>query len=189
MRYLLAAFPAVLLLAAACGGDSGDKKAADASSAAGPTVTEAQARQTATAKSLEQPSVADQPLPTPTKVADDGIVLQVIGANAYTPTLAEFKTLPTAEIRVDGQAYSGVTLATLAEKSKAATGVVAGVSKDRPVIIIATNDALPDQRALQDVNRELRLQIRVVDHGSGRCRAPGASGRCRHARRGRRPGR
>lgn len=132
VRYLLAAFPAVLLLAAACGGDSGDKKAADASSAAGPTVTEAQARQTATAKSLEQPSVADQPLPTPTKVADDGIVLQVIGANAYTPTLAEFKTLPTAEIRVDGQAYSGVTLATLAEKSKAATGVAATLDGVRP---------------------------------------------------------
>ena len=125
MRYLLAALPAVLIFAAACGGNSDDvSKTIDSRATAGPTLTEAQARQTETAKSQQQPSAEDQPLPTPAKLAENGIAIQVAGAGPlYAPTLAEFKALPTSEIKVDGKSYSGVTIATLAEKSKAATGV------------------------------------------------------------------
>ena len=133
VRYLIAAFPAALLLLAACGGSSDEKDTADSGATAGPTLTEAQARQTATAKGLEQPTVADQPLPTPTKVPDDAVVNQAAGVGApYAPTLAEFKTLPTTEIKADGKSYTGVTLATLAEKSKAATGVSATIEGVRP---------------------------------------------------------
>lgn len=128
MRYLLAAFPAVLLLSAACGGGSGGKSPAAATGTAGPTLTPKQAQQTTTAKALEQPTAIDVPLATPTKLPDDGIVIQVAGAGApFAPKLSEYKTLPTIEIKVDGQAYSGVSLATLAEKSKAAAGVAATI--------------------------------------------------------------
>lgn len=124
MRYLLAALPAVLIFAAACGGESDVSKTIDSALTPGPTLTEAQARQTATANSQQQPSAADQPLPTPAKLADNGIAIQVAGAGPlYAPTLAEFKTLPPSEIKVDGKSYTGVSIATLAEKSKAAAGV------------------------------------------------------------------
>lgn len=133
MRYLLAAFPAVLLLAAACGGDSDDKNTADSGATASATLTDTQARQTATTKGLEQPTTADQPLPTPTKLPDDGIAIQAVGTGAvYAPKLAEFKALPTIEIKVDGQSYTGVSLATLAEKSKAAAGVSVTIDGVRP---------------------------------------------------------
>lgn len=134
MRYLLAAFPVVLIFAAACGGDSDDvSKTIDSGATAGPTLTEAQARQTATAKSQEQPSAPDQALPTPTKLAADGIAIQVVGTGpVFAPTLAEFKLLPTSEIKVDGKSYTGVTVATLAEKSKAATGVPVTIDGVRP---------------------------------------------------------
>ena len=133
MRYLFAAFSAVILLSAACGGGTDADKPAEAGATAGPTLSERETRQTATAKGLEQPTVVDQPLPTPSKLAEDGIVVQAVGSGAaYAPTLAEFKKLPTAEIKVDGQTYSGVSVATLAEKSKAATGVAATIEGVRP---------------------------------------------------------
>ncbi len=126
VRYLFAALPAVLILAAACGGDSDDKKP-DGGATVGPTLTAAQARQTAD-QAQQQPSAADQPLPTPTPLPEDGIAIQAVGAGApYSPTLSQFKSLPTTEIKAEGQSYTGVTLATLAEKSKAATGVAATI--------------------------------------------------------------
>ena len=133
VRYLLAALPVVLLFVAACGGGSGDTKTNGPGAAAGPTLTEAQARKTETANSQLQPSAEDQPLPTPTKLADDGIAIQAAGTGpVYAPTLAEFKALPTSEIKVDGKSYTGVAIATLAAKSKAAAGVAATIDGVRP---------------------------------------------------------
>ena len=118
MRILLAAIPAVLLFAA-CGGDSDSPSGGDAATATtGPTLTAAQARGTEVARGLEQPTATDKPLPTPTRLPDDAPAVQVVGASGapYIPKLSEFKALPTAEIKVDGQAYSGVTLSTLLAK-------------------------------------------------------------------------
>ena len=125
MRYILAALPAVLIIAAACGGSDDKNSPADAT--VGPTPTAAEAHQTADQGQL-QPSAPDQPLPTPVPLAEDGIAIQVVGVGApYAPTLSAFKALPTVEIQAEGQSYKGVTLATLAQKSKAASGVSATI--------------------------------------------------------------
>lgn len=134
MRILIAAIPAVLLFAA-CGDDSISTIDSAASAAAGPTLTAAEERQTQVAKGLDQPTAVDRPLSTPTPLPENGPAVQVIGATGepYVPKLSEFKALPTAEIKVDGQSYSGVTLSTILAKVKApetAVVTVDGVRAD-----------------------------------------------------------
>jgi len=121
-RLLFAAAPLMLLLGAACGDgdtptdpDTGDTTAEDAT--AGPTVSEADAARTEVAKGLEQPTVADKPLPTATPVPDDRPLFQAVaGSTQFTPTRAEFAALATVQLSAGGQNYTGVPISAIAEK-------------------------------------------------------------------------
>jgi hypothetical protein len=131
-RLLLAALPALLLLAS-CGGGAA-KPTAD--STVGPTATLTSAERTRVALTpVALPTVKDQPLPTPVKLApDDVLVIVVAGKERFAPKSSDFGALPTVEITVAGKTYKGVTLAALAEKVKAPSGVnvtIDGTRADR----------------------------------------------------------
>lgn len=108
------------------GGTGGDGTAASA------TVSEADARRTEVAGGLEQPTVADVPLPSPTAVPDDAPVVQVVsGATVFAPTSAEFAGLATAEITAGGKTYTGVTLEALAAAVEARPEAIANIEGTR----------------------------------------------------------
>jgi hypothetical protein len=72
---------------------------------------------TATAGAQTPTATPVPPTPTYTPVPETSIVLQVAGGDElYEPTLAEFRTLPKAEITADGTKVQGVLLETLAAR-------------------------------------------------------------------------
>ncbi|MEO9254326.1 MAG: hypothetical protein ABI305_02215 [Tepidiformaceae bacterium] len=132
LRFQLTAVAAVSLLLmtvalAACGG--GDSKKATPT----PSTSAVATGSAEPSNGLGQPSAADQVLPTPTKAAADDVALSVVnGKETFLPKVSEFSSLPTAEIKAD-KSYTGVTLATLGEKVKAAADAyvtVQGVQMD-----------------------------------------------------------
>lgn len=131
-RILLAALPAFLLLASCGRGD--DAKPADGTPGSAATLTSAERTKVALTP-VTLPTVKDQPLPTPVKLAADDIVVSVVaGKEKYQPKASDLSALPTVEITVAGKTYKGVTLAALAEKVKAAAGAnvtVEGTRADR----------------------------------------------------------
>ena len=113
---------AAALVLGACGGGDDDKK------------DDGDANATATADAgdnLGQPN-DDAGMPAPTPVGDEELALTVVGGeSSYTPTLAEFRALPTKEINAGGK-KTGVALSTLAEQVGASGGTVTvqGLSND-----------------------------------------------------------
>lgn len=105
LRTWIFGFAAVALFAAACG--DGEDKNAEAT--AGPSA----------AAVTESPTLP--PAPTrvpPTAVPNTGRALTVVfGQKNYTPTVDEFRQLPTVEIDVAGVRKKGVTLVSLVEKA------------------------------------------------------------------------
>jgi hypothetical protein len=126
-RILLAALPAIVLLAA-CGRDNSTKS--DAASATS-TLTAAERTKVALTP-VTLPTVQDQPLPTAVKLSSDDVVLTVVaGKERFVPKVAEFANLPTAEISAGGKTFKGVTLASLAEKVKAPSGAIVTIEGTR----------------------------------------------------------
>ena len=128
LRYLMAAIAATTFLMAACGGDDAKPAATKAAGSGTPAAT-------ATLSSgLEQPTVEDKVLPTPTAASDTAIALVVAnGKQTYNPTVADYRALATASVNAAGQDYSGVTIATLAAKVSApatATVTIQGIRAD-----------------------------------------------------------
>lgn len=132
-RWTLAAAPlALTLLLGACGGDDDSSPNGGGDDAtATPTLSPMDAQRTAVA-AQDQPQVPDTPLPKPTPVPDDTPVVQVVaGQTRYTPTKAEFGTLPTTEIQANGKAVKGVTIATLASQVGAGADTVVTIQGTR----------------------------------------------------------
>lgn len=123
-RFLLATAFSVVATASltvlACGGDS----AAPAS----PTPAPASPTASPTPDPNKQPTPQEVVMPTPTKLPDDGISFQVVsGKNSYNPKPAEARALPTSSITIDGKSYTGITLATLAQKVSAKPDALATI--------------------------------------------------------------
>jgi hypothetical protein len=104
---LLACLP-LLLLFAACGGD-GDDEDEGSSEDGGAQAVPDDATPTPTPKLL----------PTPPAATDDEVILTAgTEASPFTPTLAEFRQLPTTKIEADGE-KEGVSLAEIARHTEA----------------------------------------------------------------------
>ena len=81
---------------------------------------------------LLQPVSDDQVQPTPTKAADTAVAVAVVaGKQTYSPTVADFRGLPAANVDAGGQSYTGVTIATLASKVSAASGTTVTIQGTR----------------------------------------------------------
>lgn len=121
-RTWMLALPAALALAfAACGGGGGQASPASPSATTDPN---APATPAPGSENLGQPT-ADTGIPSASPAADGDIALSVVfGDKTYTPTVAEFRQLPTVEITVAGTKQTGVSLAALAEKVGAPAGSV-----------------------------------------------------------------
>jgi hypothetical protein len=127
LRFLMAATVASAILFAACGGGKSDPKP----SPADPSAAAAASAQAAN-PGLQQPVSDDKVEPTPTKASETAVALAVVaGKQTYSPTVAEFRGLPTAKVDAAGQSYTGVTIATLASKVSAASGTTVTIQGTR----------------------------------------------------------
>jgi hypothetical protein len=127
LRFLMAATVATAIMFAACGGGKSDAKP----SPIDPTAAAAASAQAAN-PGLQQPVADEKVQPTPTKAPDTAIAVSVIaGKQMYSPTLADFRGLPSAKIDAAGQSYSGVTIATLASKVSAGDGTTVTIQGTR----------------------------------------------------------
>jgi hypothetical protein len=118
LRFFVIACAGLALVSAACGGDDAGKPTATGPGADGSAIASA----SSAAANTFQPTVVDVPIPTPTKVPADGIVLQVTTAKAdslYRPTVDKFRSLPQSNIQAGDKSYSGVNIQALADQVKA----------------------------------------------------------------------
>jgi len=116
LRSLVPVLVVLGIAASSCGGGKAGDSATAGAATPGPAGSP-------TGVANQQPT-PDRPLSTPTPASDSAIALSIAaGEKRYTPTVAEFRTLPTTEIAAEG-AQRGVLLADLAAKVSAAPGSV-----------------------------------------------------------------
>lgn len=120
-RWFIALPLTAALLFGACGDSNNDDADGEA---------DTESRQTVTHGDEEKPTVG---LPTPTPVAEEGVAVTVVGGQVtYSPTVAEFRTLPQTEIDAGGT-KRGVALEVLAsqvERSESSIVTIQGLTAD-----------------------------------------------------------
>lgn len=118
--WMLALPAALVVVIAACGGGSGDTANTPPSPSPDPN-----APATVGAGNGQDQPTADSGIPSATPASDTDIALSVLFKDStYAPTVAEFRALPTVEIDAAGTKQRGVSLAVLAEKVGAQSGLV-----------------------------------------------------------------
>jgi hypothetical protein len=139
--------PLLLLAVAGCGGDDDGTDATATSDASSNNGTPA-----ATLTPSESPTATpEQPIATPTRVADtDPLMVVNYGETVLQPTAADVAAMPQTPITgIDGQTYTGVTLADLA----AAMG--------------APSDGYVEMRGIRsDGKRLVTLRYSLTDNGT-----------------------